>query len=198
MLNIIKYFPTNIGYSVNPNHKDIEDKVVDRCYQIKNKITSGSDTWLSNDTYSTMGTHNIAKDHHFAPINHYVNTKIIEYCEKLNIDLNHIDINPNSSWFNIYRKGDFQEFHQHTHNVLSAIYILKSNSKSGRIYFKSPFNDMLTPAYTKFTPDTFERVNFNPQPGMLLIFRSHLEHYVEQNDSDDDRISIAYNYRPII
>jgi len=69
---------------------------------------------------------------------------------------------------------------------------------SGKIYFKNPYNDMLSPAYTEYTPDNFERINFKPQPGMLLIFRSHLEHYVDKNNSDEDRISFAYNYRPII
>ena len=198
MLNILKYFPTNIGISINPNHKEIEEKMIKKCYEVSKYTPSGSETWISSKTYSTMGTYNISDNIDFSSINHYVNTKVIEYCEKLNIDLNRIDIKPSSSWFNIYRKGDFQEFHQHSHNVLSAIYILKSNEKSGRIFFKSPYNDMLTPAYKKFTTDTFERVNFKPQPGMLLIFRSHLEHYVEQNNSDENRISFAYNYRPII
>ena len=198
MLNIFKFFPTNIGYVINTDHKEIEEEIVKKCYEIRNITKSGSDSWISDKTYSTMGTYDLTNDSNFSPINHFVNTNVIKYCEQMNIDLSKIDIKPQSSWFNIYKKGDFQEFHQHTHNIISAIYILKSDEKSGKIYFKNPYNDMLSPSYTNFTPDNFERVNFKPQPGMLLIFRSHLEHYVEQNNSDGDRISFAYNYRPII
>ena len=198
MLNLLKYFPTIIGCAINPNHFEIEKDLIEKCYEIKKYTKSGSDSWISNDTYSTIGTYDIKDDLSFSKLNNYVNTNVINYCEQMKIDVKKVDINPSSSWFNIYNKGDFQEFHQHSHNIISAIYILKSDENSGKIYFKNPYNDMLSPAYTEYTSDNFERINFKPQPGMLLIFRSHLEHYVDKNNSDEDRISFAYNYRPII
>ena len=40
-------------------------------------------------------------------------------------------------WFNIYKKYDYQEFHDHGKSTLSAVYFLKSNpKKSSKIYFK--------------------------------------------------------------
>jgi uncharacterized protein (TIGR02466 family) len=36
-------------------------------------------------------------------------------------------------------------------------------------------------------------LSFNPSAGKMIIFPSHLYHYVESNKSDEDRISIAFN-----
>jgi len=38
-------------------------------------------------------------------------------------------------------------------------------------------------------------ISFESQPGKLLIFRSYVQHFVEQHLDEDDRISLAYNFR---
>ena len=55
--------------------------------------------------------------------------------------------------------------------------------------------DMIPPNYIEYTEDTYERMYITPQAGMLLVFRSHLEHSVEQHEDDDKRISMAYNFK---
>ena len=37
-------------------------------------------------------------------------------------------------------------------------------------------------------------LSFDPLEGHMLIFPSNLKHGVEMNQSDEDRISIAFNY----
>jgi len=37
------------------------------------------------------------------------------------------------------------------------------------------------------------RFNVKPQVGRMYAFPAHLLHYVQTNQSDTDRISIAYN-----
>ena len=64
-----------------------------------------------------------------------------------------------------------------------------------KIYFKQPFIDMIEPRYKQFRDDTFQTVFYTPQPGMILIFRSYLEHCVEKHDSDSERITLSYNFR---
>ena len=54
---------------------------------------------------------------------------------------------------------------------------------------------MIEPRYKQFRDDTFQTVFYTPQPGMILIFRSYLEHCVEKHDSDSERITLSYNFR---
>jgi hypothetical protein len=61
---------------------------------------------------------------------------------------------------------------------------------------------MSVPSNLNIVPDDKKRmielsgysIKFQPISGMLLIFRSHLEHCVEQQKSNTERISLAYNF----
>ena len=190
-----KFFPSIIGADVNKNHDKIQQKIVERCYDLKNKVNSGGDNWISSDTYNTLGKYDLFSDYKFLSINDYVINRVKNYCEQLQFQKDFLDYKPVSSWFNIYQKGDYQEYHHHAHSVLSVVYFLKVGKNPANIYFKSPHLDMISPRYENYKPETYERVNFKPQPGMILIFRSHLEHSVEKQIDNEDRISIAYNFR---
>ena len=41
----------------------------------------------------------------------------------------------------------------------------------------------------------FHSFHFNPVAGRLLVFPSHLEHHVDFNESQEDRISVSFNIR---
>tara|TARA_Y100000385_G_C12765113_1_gene496794 strand:- start:51 stop:653 length:603 start_codon:yes stop_codon:yes gene_type:complete len=192
---INKFFPTIIGADVNTLHSNIQDEVVNRCYDIKKNVESGGENWLSNDTYNTIGKHDVFADNKFSDINDFVVKRVKNYCELLHIKKDFLDYKPIDSWFNIYKKGDYQEYHYHGNSVLSVVYFLKVGKNPAKIYFKNPYIDMMSVKYDSYTSDTFETINYKPQPGLILIFRSHLEHSVKKQINDEDRISIAYNFR---
>lgn len=193
MLNIQKVFPTLIATTINPNHSLIEEKLIKECFKIKKNIVSGGEDWVSNKTYNTLGKHNIFFDKKFNQLNTFVLDSVNNFCDNLDINKKHISVEPDS-WFNIYNEGDYQEYHRHPQSIISVVYFLKSNKDSAKIYFKSPVVDMMPPIYNKYTFDTFERIHFEPVPGLLLIFRSYLEHCVEKQKSKEKRITLAYNF----
>ena len=49
-----KFFATGIGYSLNENNKNIKDKLVKRCLEIKNRTKAGGEGWVANKTYNTV------------------------------------------------------------------------------------------------------------------------------------------------
>jgi hypothetical protein len=55
-----------------------------------------------------------------------------------------------TGWFNIYKKNDYQEFHDHGEHSLSAVYFLKSDpKKDAKLIFKNPIpNSYNMPEYT--------------------------------------------------
>ena len=57
-----RYFPTNIGVDINPKHLDFVSKAIDRCYELKEKVTSGGENWVSKSTYNTLAKYNIFSD----------------------------------------------------------------------------------------------------------------------------------------
>jgi hypothetical protein len=98
-------------------------------------------------------------------------------------------------WSNFNPPGAFNHRHHHTDTVilLSGVYYLKVPPNSGSIVFSDPrgltINSMADARYYGYEPD----VSIDPQPGMVVYFPSWLEHEVEKNESDHERVSIAFN-----
>jgi len=191
---IERFFPTLIGYYDNPHHDLFEKDLINRCFELERNTQKGGDGWLSDTTYNTQGTLEIWNDKKFKGINEFILEKITEYNNEIGLLNDCVNQTPRDSWFNIYRKGDFQEYHAHGNSIISAIYFIKADDKSAKLYFKSPFQDQLAPEYKGRNADTWERIFYNAVPGRLLVFRSYLEHCVEMQKDKELRITSAYNF----
>lgn len=123
--------------------------------------------------------------------------------EKLDENRNKIDVELViiSLWYNNYNYGDFQEIHDHCgeRSFYSFVYIFKSTNKDSdaRLVFDNPrgqfFRNMLISEIVKI--NNYES-KYVPKlnEGELIIFPSHMKHYVTCHKSkDDNRITIAGN-----
>ncbi len=111
---------------------------------------------------------------------------------------NGIDVLPETYihyWVNFNRPGDSNPRHDHTDHVIlySGVYYLKVPPNSGRILFSDPrgltINSMADARYYGYEPD----ISIDPEPGMVVYFPSWLEHEVEKNEGNSERVSIAFN-----
>jgi len=90
-------------------------------------------------------------------------------------------------WLNISSYTNWNSSHNHVsladyypYIKFSGVLYLKTPLNSGEINFKNPLN-----------PNSY--IKILPQEKMMIIFPSILEHYVEPNLNQEDRISIAFN-----
>jgi uncharacterized protein (TIGR02466 family) len=104
-------------------------------------------------------------------------------------------------WVNINYRNSSNQQHSHAGSLLSAVFYVKVPENSGDIFFRNP-NVNLQTAYLnhwhllekiKNTTVTLGEIRIRPKENMLIIFPSWLEHFVESNNSDEERISIAFN-----
>jgi hypothetical protein len=117
--------------------------------------------------------------------------------------LTHYDYNfeLGNMWININKKGDYNVQHVHANSLLSGVIWIKAPEKSGPLVFASPnvfIESALLEAAKQNVKDAknyFEHFEFNPKEGRMILFPSHLYHSVEPNESDEDRISIAFNLK---
>ena len=180
------WFPQNIGHVFNPNHNEIEEQLSNYCLDVKDTDKMAQKNWVSN-TYNR----DLAGVEIFNKLNEWVEQEVEAYIKNLNIKDGNIN-GKKEMWFNIYNKGDFQEYHHHA-SFISCIYFLKSDENDAKVIFKSPIDDIINVEYGNLNNPT-GTVKFKPNPGKLIIFRSYLNHCVEQKNTDGHRISIAYNY----
>jgi len=192
-MKINKFFPTIIGTATNENHSNIDKKLIDKCYSLQKEIKSGGENWMSKNTYNTSYTYNIWNDKDFKDLNTWVLKQVKEYSKQLDYVS---EYTCDSAWFNIYKKFDYQEKHEHSPSTFSCIYYLKADPKtSAKTWFYSKIIDGLEPKTNIKTIDTSSNITCPSIPGELIIFRSNIEHSVERQETDNERISLAYNFK---
>ena len=106
-----------------------------------------------------------------------------------------------SAWVNINPPEAFNMKHNHPTSDLSGVLWIKSQKDCGNIIFESPRSFATHQEIECYNEDFKENNNyfhsfsFNPVAGRLIVFPSHLEHHVDFNESQGDRISVSFNIR---
>jgi uncharacterized protein (TIGR02466 family) len=99
-------------------------------------------------------------------------------------------------WVNVNKKADYNSLHDHPVSSLSGVFYL--TQKNSAIVFKRNLGipeHHLKWLRTNFkTPLSYTTVRYTPTRGDFFIFPSWLKHFVEPSESDEDRISVAFNY----
>jgi uncharacterized protein (TIGR02466 family) len=108
---------------------------------------------------------------------------------KLEVDMN--------AWANINGRGDWNAAHNHRASHWSGVYYVQTPRDCGKLALLDPRpsvnmmdtgNDMLD--LFAPVPATIQAVE-----GLTVIFPSWLQHYVAPHESDEERVSIAFNLR---
>tara|TARA_B100001094_G_scaffold325405_1_gene379681 strand:- start:815 stop:1447 length:633 start_codon:yes stop_codon:yes gene_type:complete len=109
-----------------------------------------------------------------------------------------------TSWFTLSKKGQGSQSHKHKNSFWSCVYYYQEeySKGTGGILFHSPNTDLFDFAF--FENDIEKQNNINsrslviqPQPNLLLIFPSYLQHQILKHDNDTPRSSLAFNIVPL-
>ena len=97
-------------------------------------------------------------------------------------------------WSNILKKGEFHRPHTHSNNILSGVYYVESD-ENANIHFYDPRTqaDVISPKKSEMTLENCSVWYVNSMKNRLMFFPSWLQHYVPTNDTNNIRISIAFN-----
>lgn len=105
----------------------------------------------------------------------------------------------NNMWININKKNNYNLLHSHANAVISGVFWVKAPKNCGELVFTSPNefveHNLLVNANPEFKKqfNFLHTLNFTANEGWMVLFPSQLLHLVEPNESDEDRISIAFN-----
>jgi len=122
--------------------------------------------------------------------------EIGNYASVLNLKTN-LSINFTNQWLNINSKHNYNIPHCHS-GFISGVYYAKGiNKDHGKLILHYP-SVLKSVSWNKEWFKDFNDVNCNtfeitPKTGLLVLFPSWLEHSVDQNLLDEDRISLSFN-----
>ena len=101
-------------------------------------------------------------------------------------------------WANINPPGGMNMPHIHPNSLFSGVYYVKSQPNCGRlkIFDPRPGIQFNMPSRKQGNPgkDFWRDASIEPMTGRIIMFPAWLWHSVEENKSNDIRISVSFNF----
>jgi len=188
-MNIVPIFSSFVAEdTLELDNKKLENY----CYNIKHKdngrVMSNMGGWQSN-----LITH---VEIELKELYESIMSRVIA----MNYKLGYSDTKPvmQSFWININGKNDYNEIHNHPMSFYAAVYYVKCSEGQGKIKFCHPvtfinnyFMVNNISDYNQFNSSMWEVYT---NTGRLIVFPSYLNHLVTKNETNSERISIAFNF----
>ena len=101
-------------------------------------------------------------------------------------------------WANINYSGGYNRPHVHPNCLYSGVYYVKTQPQCGELVVNDPRPGIQTmmPARKQGQPPKhlWREAHIEPVTGRLIMFPAWLWHCVEENKSNDVRISVSFNF----
>jgi uncharacterized protein (TIGR02466 family) len=171
------------------------------CYSIAEDDEAGQ-TWCEENGYPGYTSYASLDDlpYRFPVFKDLVKAldkHVAVFAKDLQFDLDGRRLKLDSLWINILPEGGVHTSHIHPHSVISGTTYVAVPDGASAIKFEDPRLPMMMAAPSRLKNARAELRTFHyvaPEPGEVLLWESWLRHEVPVNMSEDDRISVSFNY----
>ena len=186
------FFPTPIWITKINNSESINTELKDYIYKEKEKYPEGAKKsnvsgWHSDDfDLKSESLKNFIKE---------ISQNIESAIKDMGWDLEIQIVKITGMWSIINDKDAFNEKHHHGNSALSAAYYVKAEKNAGNIVLFDPrqANVFHHPSSKDVNNLNAQVQSVTPKAGTLVLFPSYLEHKVNPNLSNEERIVISFN-----
>lgn len=133
----------------------------------------------------------------FSDLVENLDNHVSHFCKDLEFDLDKKTLKLDSLWINILPMGGVHTSHIHPNSIISGTTYVSMPTGVSSIKFEDPRLPMMMAAPKRKPKIRNELRNFiyiSPEVGDVLLWESWLRHEVPMNMSEDERISISFNY----
>ncbi len=190
------FFPTPVWVSEIDNYKEINEKIYLYIKNLQNNddkglIKSNVKGWHSKDFDM--------KENEVVEFINLISPKIAKLIQDMNWDVVNQTAKITSMWSIINIGGASNVRHHHGNSDISAAYYVRAPKNCGEIVFYDP---RPAPVFSHPNSNNANSLNamvnsVSPVEGCLVMFPSYLDHSVNANESDKERIVISFNLKLI-
>jgi uncharacterized protein (TIGR02466 family) len=172
------------------------------CYAIAEDDEAGQE-WCESEGYPGYTSYASLSDLPwrfpiFADVVQALNAHVAAFAADLEFDLQDRALELEDIWINILPEGGIHTSHIHPHSVISGTTYVKMPEDTSALKLEDPRLAMMMAAPPR-PRDAREElrpfVYMKPDVGDVLLWESWLRHEVPMNMSEEDRISVSFNYR---
>ena len=186
------FFPTPVWVSQLENYKEINDKILTYIKEIQNEdvkgvIKSNIKGWHSKDFD--------LKNKKVIEFINNISSQINQVINNMNWDISNQAVKISSMWSIINIGGASNARHHHGNSTISAAYYVKAPKNCGEIVFYDPRPAPVFSHPRANKPNSLNAMvnSINPVEGGLILFPSYLDHSVNPNLSNEERIVVSFN-----
>ena len=133
----------------------------------------------------------------FADLVKLLDKHVAAFAKDLEFDLDGRELKLEDIWINILPEGGSHASHIHPHSVISGTTYVAMPDGASALKLEDPRSAMMMAAPARKKDAREEMRSFiyvAPKVGDVLMWESWLRHEVPMNMSQDDRISVSFNY----
>ncbi|MVO18129.1 2OG-Fe(II) oxygenase family protein [Parasedimentitalea huanghaiensis] len=204
MSHIESLFATRLYRAALSEHgvKIDADELENSCIVIANDDEAGQD-WCEENAYPGYTSYASLTDLPwrfpiFADLVKVLDLHVAEFAKDLQFDLDGRALVLEDLWINILPEGGMHASHIHPHSVISGTTYVAMPEGTSALKLEDPRSAMMmaSPIRTKDARRELQPfIYMKPDVGDVLLWESWLRHEVPMNMSEDDRISVSFNYR---
>ncbi len=120
------------------------------------------------------------------------------FARRLDMDLREANLAMTDCWVNIMSRNAIHPLHLHPGAVISGTFYVSTPPGCSSIRFEDPRVEkskaILPPRLSDCRPENRDQLAYRAEAGKVILFESWLRHEVPANPTDDDRISVSFNY----
>ena len=204
MADIESLFVTRLYHAALAEHgpRVDPDELENSCLVIAEDDEAGQD-WCEENGYPGYTSYASLTDLPwrfpiFAEVVKALNAHVAAFAEDLGFDLDGRELKLEDIWINILPEGGIHTSHIHPHSVISGTTYVAMPDGASALKLEDPRSQMMMAAPVRKKDARRELQSFvyvRPRVGDVLLWESWLRHEVPMNMSEDDRISVSFNYR---
>ena len=173
----------------------------EECFEIRNNIPGKNKSNLGQNSYHSPNLLNLQNPPEILKLMKQITNciqTIHQQSRRENVRL--VDF-----WININGKGGSNVPHTHPGAKYSGVFYIKvpKEMKGGNLLFLRDYNETYLTSQENMgffkqgynlLPNDLPKIPVKPLEKLLIVFPSWLPHSVEFNDTDEERISLSFNY----
>ncbi len=189
MPQVLRLFPTIVWKAelAAEIHKKMDDDIMRKLEALRRSMPElkRGESWQSDHTL-----HNSEEFSGLVSCIHAAAEKVMDF-----LKIGHEGFEITGCWGNVNAPGAAHSIHSHPNNFLSGVYYVRTFDGAERINFHDPRpqTGVIRPPVTALTAENTDQVVLQVKNGTLLVFPSWLQHSVDANTGDRDRVSVGFN-----
>ncbi len=186
-------FPTSVAVFYLKDHEPLNRGLLAKVDDLRLDKTTGQKAGPTEFGVSWQSESNLHELKEFEGLVKCIHGAVDDVLAELEVEYESYVIT--ECWANMNIRGVSHPTHSHPNSYLSGVYYAKAPENCGRIVFRDPRPQtaIIFAKPKRMNDFNVNQIKLAPQEGMLIVFPSWLQHFVQPNQSDEERLSISFN-----